>query len=95
MIQKVSIIGAGAYGTAIARALAYKGHHVLLWSHNETHAKDMGTSRENSRRLPGIRLPENLIPVASLEKRVQCTRCPDFRNPLSLSYGHGSSGSRF
>ena len=64
--QKISVLGAGAYGTVIARALAKKQNDVMLWSHDEAHIASIMESRENERRLPGISLPESLRPVASL-----------------------------
>lgn len=68
MNARVSILGAGAYGTAIARALAYRGHEVVLWSHDEAHVRNMLENRENARRLPGIPLPDGILPEVSLEK---------------------------
>ncbi len=68
MSERVSVLGAGAYGTAIARTLAHKGHDVILWSHNRSHASQISDDRENSSRLPGISLPENLRPIPSLEE---------------------------
>ena len=68
MSMRISVLGAGAYGTALARALAFKGHQVCLWSHNENHVEQMGTERENRSRLPGIRLPEGIEPEAALER---------------------------
>ncbi len=66
--QNISVLGAGAYGTAIARALAYKGHQVQLWSHNKDHIRRLSENRENVSRLPGIPLPEGIFPESSLEK---------------------------
>ena len=67
MSGKITILGAGAYGTAIARTLAYKGTDVTLWTHNKKHVQQILENRENSR-LPGITLPENIFPETSLEK---------------------------
>lgn len=68
MRQKISVLGAGAYGTAIARALARNNHDVMLWSYSESHASKIREEKENSSRLPGISLPEKLTAVSSLEK---------------------------
>ncbi len=59
----ILVIGAGAFGTALAVALAGTGP-VMLWSRDPDHAEQMRRSRENRRRLPGIRLPETVEPVA-------------------------------
>ncbi len=59
-MKTVAVIGAGAYGTALAVILAKSGRSVLLWDRNAENAAKMEAARENPRRLPGIALPENL-----------------------------------
>ena len=68
MATAVSVLGAGAYGTAIARALAYKGLDVCLWSHDPVQVAQLRETRENAARLPGIPLPPGIRPEADLEK---------------------------
>lgn len=55
--MSIAILGAGAFGTALAIALARDGREVVLWG-RETGAMQM--HRENSRRLPGFAFPEAL-----------------------------------
>lgn len=50
----ISVLGAGAFGTALAVALARDGRNVTLWARNP---RDMPSSRENSARLPGVPFP--------------------------------------
>ena len=59
----ISVLGAGAFGTALAVSLAQKSP-ITLWTHNANHADEMTRSGENARRLPGIRL-SNAISVTS------------------------------
>lgn len=54
--MSICILGAGAFGTALAIALARKAP-VTLWARN---AEDMQTTRENTKRLPGCRFPDAL-----------------------------------
>ena len=56
----IAILGAGAFGTALAVSLARNDGSVLLWGHDAGHIAEIAQSRENKRRLPGIRLPENI-----------------------------------
>ncbi len=56
----IAILGGGAFGTALAVALARAGHRVTLWSHDPDHAQDIETKRENIRRLPGVPLPAGI-----------------------------------
>lgn len=58
--QHISVLGAGSWGTAVALALAYQGHHVLLWARNLEHVKDMQQYRCNRRYLPQSPFPEQL-----------------------------------
>jgi len=58
--QTVTVIGAGAWGTALALVLARNGHQVWLWSREATHRNALRRDRENARYLPGIALPEHL-----------------------------------
>jgi glycerol-3-phosphate dehydrogenase (NAD(P)+) len=56
---KIAVIGAGAWGTALAVLNARAGKHVTLWARDAANAAAMRATRENPR-LPGIALPENL-----------------------------------
>ncbi len=65
-MQSIAIIGAGSWGTALALLLAEKGLEVRLWVHGkETYEKIMHY-RENVFYLPGVKLPENILPTRSL-----------------------------
>ncbi|MFN3208165.1 MAG: NAD(P)H-dependent glycerol-3-phosphate dehydrogenase [Roseovarius sp.] len=55
----IAVVGAGAFGTALAVSLARNGP-VTLWARDADHVRDMQSDRANERRLPGVRLPENL-----------------------------------
>jgi glycerol-3-phosphate dehydrogenase (NAD(P)+) len=57
---EIAVLGAGAWGTALAKVIADKGHEVLLWCRNEDTAAGINREHHNWRRLPGIQLPENL-----------------------------------
>ena len=58
--MRVTLLGAGAWGTALAIAFAGK-HEVSLWSREEDVAADLLVSRENHRFFPGYRLPESVV----------------------------------
>jgi glycerol-3-phosphate dehydrogenase (NAD(P)+) len=57
MKNKVGILGAGAWGTALAKSIAEKGASVRLWSYEKDVAEDIMRNRENSKYLPGVMLP--------------------------------------
>jgi len=60
--MKIIVIGAGAWGTALAVSAARNpaGHHVVLWARDGAQAQTMDSARENARYLPGIPLPREL-----------------------------------
>ena len=57
---KVSVLGAGAWGTALAKVLAEKGDDVVLWARNGDVVTQVNERHENERYLPGAKLPETL-----------------------------------
>lgn len=66
---KISILGAGAWGTALAIALAER-HQVLLWGREEEAMRKAAAQRENVTYLPGFRLPDNLRVTSDFEEAV-------------------------
>jgi glycerol-3-phosphate dehydrogenase (NAD(P)+) len=67
----IAVLGAGAWGTALARLLARNGHHVLLWARTPEQAAAVQADRENRRRLPGALLPDGVSATASLDEAVR------------------------
>jgi len=59
----IRVMGAGAFGTALAVSLAQRGP-VTLWARDEGHAQEMARTRRNERRLPGIGLPDAVTVVS-------------------------------
>lgn len=62
----VGVIGAGAWGTALANAIAGAGHEVVLWGRDPDAAAAMESARENARYLPGVALHEAIRVTADL-----------------------------
>ena len=54
----IGIAGAGAFGTALALALARKGVAITLWGRDTQHVNKLQAARENARYLPGLPLPD-------------------------------------
>ena len=55
---KVTIMGCGSWGTALAIVLAQKGIPVTMWCRRANQAEEMNTLHTNEKYLPGIVLPE-------------------------------------
>ena len=65
---KACVLGAGAWGTALAKVLAEKGFDTKLWAHQDKLAADIREMKENRRYLPTFHLPANLSATSSLEE---------------------------
>ncbi len=61
MSHRYAIIGAGSWGTAVARLLAEKGLDVTMVGHDRASVDAINADRENAKFLPGFALPENLV----------------------------------
>jgi glycerol-3-phosphate dehydrogenase (NAD(P)+) len=68
--MNISILGAGAWGTALAMALAER-HRVVLWGRNAAQMQQAAASRENSQYLRGFRLPDALELSADFDHAVR------------------------
>lgn len=64
--MSISVMGAGAFGTALAVALARDGRAITLWARDADHAAEIARRRRNDRRLPGIDLPETVSVTAEI-----------------------------
>lgn len=70
--QRIAVIGAGSWGTALALVAAARPSSdgtprtVTLWGHRPEHIATLCATRENQPYLPGFRLPENILPMAGL-----------------------------
>ncbi len=65
---KIGVIGAGAWGTALANLLANKGLEVDLWAFEQEVCADILEGRENKIFLPGVRLSINIRPSNDLDE---------------------------
>ena len=69
-MEKIGVIGAGSWGTALAILLNENGNDVTLWSHRAEEAAKVQKDREISK-LPGIHIPESIAVTADLAETVR------------------------
>lgn len=66
-MSRIAVLGAGAWGTALAVSLARHGsHQICLWAHSPAHAEELAESGRNARYLPNFTLPADIHVTADL-----------------------------
>ncbi len=63
---KITVLGAGSWGTALAVWLAARGQRITLWGHDADHIRRLRETRLNETYLPGVPLSPEIVPVADL-----------------------------
>ena len=71
MNEKIAVLGAGAWGTAIGKVIAEKGNDVIIWSYEKTTRDCINNDRENIQFLPDVKLPETLKATSDIEEAAE------------------------
>lgn len=80
--MKITVLGAGAWGTALSIAFSGK-HDVTLWSRELDVAAELSETRENSRFFPGYRLPESVSVSTDFESAVAAAEFLVIATPIA------------
>ena len=70
-MANVGIMGAGSWGPALALLLHKNGHQVTVWSINEDEVKMLSEKREHESKLPGVKIPEDMMFTTDIESTVK------------------------
>lgn len=70
-MEKVCVLGAGSWGSALALVLAKKGYEVIMWTLSKEQADKINKTKENVDYLPGILLPNNISVTTNIEEAVK------------------------
>lgn len=65
-LDRVAVIGGGAWGTALANAAALAGRDVVFWMRDGAAVAALARTRENARYLPGVPLHDRVVPTAAV-----------------------------
>lgn len=65
-MKKISIIGAGSWGTTLGVLVAENGYDVTLWAPEKESAKEINEGKENKKYLPGVKIPDNVCVKESI-----------------------------
>lgn len=70
-MNRVTVFGAGSWGTSLAIVLAENGHDTLLWSHRKEQANEINIQHTNVKYLPSTLLPTNLRATSDMTEAVK------------------------
>ncbi|MBR5473301.1 MAG: NAD(P)-dependent glycerol-3-phosphate dehydrogenase [Clostridia bacterium] len=97
-MAKITVLGSGGWGTALAISAYNCGHEVYLWSPFEQEVNDLLKNRENVKLLPGIKIPEDMNITSDINcacgSLISIIACPSVAvrsvaNQLSTVENHG------
>lgn len=66
-MKKITVLGAGSWGSALALQLTRLSHQVILWGRDEMQMQTIATTKQNPKYLPNITFPDQLIATNDLE----------------------------
>lgn len=70
-MANVGVMGAGSWGTALALLLHSNGHQVTVWSINEEEVEMLSKEREHKSKLPGVKIPEDMVFTSDMETSIK------------------------
>lgn len=70
-MAKVGVLGAGSWGTALSVLLSDNGHQVTVWSIDKDEVKMLDEKREHLQKLPGVKLPSDMVITNDMEETIQ------------------------
>ena len=70
-MEKIAVIGAGNWGTALSLTLANLGHDVRLWAYEQEVVRSIRARRENALFMPGVQLPTSVQPTNALGEALE------------------------
>ena len=73
LTAKITVLGAGSYGSALAICLARNSHSTVLWGRDPQHVEKMQASHSNEKYLPGSQFPPSLTITKDLESAVKAS----------------------
>ena len=68
--MKITVLGAGGWGTTLAILLYYNGHEINLWEYKKNYSKILNKTRKNEQYLPGIKIPPEIKITHYLEESI-------------------------
>ena len=87
-IKKIAMIGAGSWGTAVAKNIAESKPHlaVVMWAYEKSVAASINSIHENSEFLAGVKLPANISATNDLRSAVEGSDVVILSTPSKAAY---------
>lgn len=73
--MSIAVLGAGAWGTALARLLLQGAHEVTLWGHDRASLEEVRQTGRNERYLPGVDIPRGVVLDNELQRAIKGAEC--------------------
>lgn len=70
-MAEAGVLGAGSWGTALSVLLHDNGHHVTVWSIDESEVKMLNEKREHELKLPGVKIPDDMVITGDMEEAIR------------------------
>ncbi|WP_019228530.1 NAD(P)H-dependent glycerol-3-phosphate dehydrogenase [Sedimentibacter sp. B4] len=71
MKKRITLLGGGSWGTALAKLLSENGHTVTVWLRDEDQCRELTTERENKKYLPGVIIPDNIVFTSQINESLK------------------------
>ena len=94
-MQKITVVGAGSWGTALAILLGEKGYEVSLWCRRQELANQINSIHENSQYLPKSKIPAKVIATSSVKDASENSSLIIFAVPSAFLRSIAKSFSKF
>ena len=70
-MNKIAVLGAGSWGTALAMVLSENGHHVNIWGNMPERIEEINQKHTNEHYLPGVKLSESIVGHTDLKEALK------------------------
>lgn len=81
--DRIAVLGAGSWGTALASVLARNGHQVHLWARRPDLSDQINRTSENGQYLAGIALPDKIFATSNLDEALEGAQAVIIATPSS------------
>jgi glycerol-3-phosphate dehydrogenase (NAD(P)+) len=69
--KKITLLGGGSWGTALAKLLSENGHKVTVWLRDDNQCRELTQTKVNKKYLPKVRIPDNILFTSNINEAVK------------------------